>query len=116
VNHKAAIAILAEIDKGRPLDANELVAQIGKMNYFAISGGRGIKGQSSLLMPVHAGYWVTVTLDPSDTYTVRRIFCRAGKVFVKHEWTDVYCDEVGDVAYLASCHLDNYEVFDAVTA
>lgn len=116
MNHKAAMAILAEIDKGRPLFASELLEQIGKMNYFAISGGRAIKGHSSLLMPVHAGYWVTVTLDPSDTYTVRRIFARGGKVFIKHEWTDVYCDEVGDIAYLASCYLDNYEVQDAVTS
>lgn len=117
MNHKAAIAILAEIDTGRPLFATELLEQIGQMNYWAISGGRSIKGESSLLLPVHAGYWVSITLDASDTYTVRRIFSRGGKVFIKHEWADIYCDEVGDVAYHASCYLDEpQEVSYAVTS
>lgn len=106
MNMKAAIGILNQIDQGRTIEAREVIAQIGQMNYWAISGGRSIKGDSTVLLPVDAGYWVAVTLDASDTYTVRRVFVRAGKVTVKREWADVYCDEVGEIAYEASCFRD----------
>lgn len=116
MNRIAGLQILEELEEGRDLDARELIAQMGQMNYWAVSGGRCIVGRTSVVFPVAHGYWVSVTLDPSDTYTVRRIFTRAGKVFVKHVWSDVYCDEIGDVAYLASCYLDSVEASDAVTA
>jgi len=83
-------------------NATELLAQIGRMNVFAISGGRVIARKTGITLPVGCGYSVTVDLAGNDTYTVRRIFTRAGVVKVRGELTDVYCDEVGEAAYQAS--------------
>jgi len=87
----------------RECDARELVAQIGRMNVLAISGGRVLARETGVTLPVSNGYTVTVDLAWDDTYTVRRVFTRAGKVWVKGEQTGVYFDEVGEVAYRASC-------------
>ena len=84
-------------------DARTLIDQIGKMNILAISGGRVYARETGITLPVSAGYHVTVDLAAGDTYTVRRVFVRAGKRFVKGERTSVYCEEVGEVAYQASC-------------
>lgn len=80
------------------------LAQIGRMNVLAISGGRVLQNGETLVLPVGAGYSVEVDLDEgSDTYTVRRVFTRGAKRFVKGTLERVYCDEVGTVAYQASC-------------
>ena len=84
-------------------NASELAAQIGRMNIFAISGGRVTARQTGITLPVGCGYSVTVDLAGNDTYTVRRVFTRGGIAKIKGELTDVYCDEVGQVAYEASC-------------
>ena len=47
--------------------------------------------------------FVTVDLAGNDSYTVRRVFTRAGRTWVKGERTDIYCDQVGEQAYQASC-------------
>lgn len=79
------------------------IDQIGRMNLLAISGGRVRHDGDTLVLPIGSGYSVEVDLDlGSDTYTVRRVFRRAGKRWVKGEQTHVYCDEVGEVAYQAS--------------
>lgn len=94
---------------GRPFNAKELVSQIGQMNLFAISGGRvDISPNSdgeiiSVNLPVSNGYWVTIELAWDDTYTVSRVFKRGAKVFNKGTVSDVYCDQVGEIAYQASC-------------
>ena len=80
------------------------LAQIGRGNVLAISGGRFRQEGDVLVLPVAHGYSVEVELDPSDTYTVRRVFTRSGAPTVKAEVTDVYCDEVGEMAYRASCY------------
>lgn len=78
------------------------LAQIGKMNVLAISGGRVRAEGDTLVLPVSNGYRVEVDLDEgSDTYTVRRVFVRGAKRFVKGERTGVYCDELGEAAYQA---------------
>lgn len=85
------------------MDITTTLNQIGRMNLLAISGGRHRVEGHTLVLPVGAGYYVEVSLDvASDTYTVRRVFCRGGKTFVKGEQTYVYCDELGEVAYRAS--------------
>jgi hypothetical protein len=91
------------VSEFRPCDVDELLAQIGRMNVAAISGGRVIRRETGVTLPVSNGYSVTVDLDPSDTYVVRRVFTRAGQASVKGERCDVYCDEVGEIAYQASC-------------
>lgn len=90
-----------------------IIQQIGGRNIMAISGGRIKRSTDGLTieLPVAYGYSVTVTYDEgSDTYTVRRIFTRAGKQTIKHERDYVYCDEIGETAYQASCY-SNVPVF-----
>jgi hypothetical protein len=82
--------------------ATEIRRQIG-MNILAISGGRTKAIDNGIEMPCGAGYRVRVVLDPSDTYTVSRVFKRGGKEFPKGSRSNVYCDEVSEVAYFASC-------------
>ena len=85
------------------MNAEACVDQIGRMNVAAISGGRVISSDNAIVMPVASGYHVVVSLDASDTYTVRRVYTRKGKATVKAEWINVYADMVGEVAYAASC-------------
>jgi hypothetical protein len=82
--------------------ANTLLKQIGGMNILAISGGRKVLVDGTLVLPVGCGYTVEVDYcEGSDTYTVRRVFARGGKRWVKGELTYVYADEVGEAAYQA---------------
>lgn len=90
----------------RECDARVLLAQIGTMNVLAISGGRVQVRETGVTLPVRYGYRVTIDLAADDTYTVRRVLVRGSKVTVKREWEGVYCDNVGEVAYTASCYLD----------
>jgi hypothetical protein len=38
-----------------------------------------------------------------DDYEVRRVFRRGGKTWIKGAMRGVYCDDVGEIAYQASC-------------
>lgn len=86
----------------RSCDTSELLGQIGRMNLFAISGGRVLRRDTGVTLPVGNGYSVTVDLAANDTYTVRRVFKRGAKVWVKGEQSEVYCEDVGEQAYQAS--------------
>lgn len=89
---------------------NDTLAQIGIANFLAISGGRARVSADmpyTLVLPVSNGYSVEIYLDPTDTYTVRRVFTRGGKRWIKGEIEDVYCDQVGNIAYEASCFRSN---------
>ena len=98
------IAAIAEITAdGAQMDHRQTLFHIGGMNRAAISGGRVHGTQNAVIMPVSNGYHVVVSLAPNDTYTVQRVFARAGKATVKAEWSDVYAHQVGEVAYQASC-------------
>lgn len=88
-------------DQFVPCDTQTLIQQIGIRNILAISGGRVGKRETGITLPVSNGYSVTVDLAGNDTYTVRRVFTRAGKVSIKGELENVYCDQVGEVAYQA---------------
>ena len=93
----------------RPFDEDVLIDQIGRMNVFAISGGRvGVvknnEGETiEVELPCGAGYRISIILAWDDTYTVTRQFVRAGTVFQKGTIEGVYCDQVGEIAYKASC-------------
>jgi len=91
-----------------------MVEQIGMMNILAISGGRKIAVDDvTLHLPVSNGYVVEIQYDEQmDTYTVRRVFRRGGKQFIKGEVKDVYCDELGEVAYQAHA-FQSYEFGEA---
>jgi hypothetical protein len=98
----------------RECDTSVLLAQIGRMNVLAISGGRVIRRETGVTLPVGAGYSVTVDYDWGDDYVVRRVFKRGAKVWIKGERRGVYMDEVGDAAYRASS-FRSYDFGDAVT-
>ena len=100
---------------GRPFDEDTLIQQIGIRNVAAISGGRvGVfkpEGECvEVELPVSAGYLVRITLAWDDTYTVERVLRRRakGKSYkeskVLGRLSGVYCDQVGEVAYAASCY------------
>lgn len=82
-----------------PQERQQIVEQIGA-HIWAISGGRVVAIDGGVELPAGSGYRVRVVLDPSDTYTVTRVFIRGGREFAKGDRTNVYCDEVGNVAYL----------------
>lgn len=91
-------------DTGRDLDWGQLRQQIGRMTVLAISGGRVVRlGQSRVALPVSNGYFVLITIEADDTYSVSRVRIHGGKVFHKGSRTDVYCDDIGGAAYYASC-------------
>lgn len=91
----------------RDCDAPTLLAQIGKMNVAAISGLRVDVYDDGVVLPVSNGYSVHVILAADDTYTVRRVLKRGAQSWVKGEQTGVYCEEVGEAAYQASCFQSN---------
>lgn len=82
----------------------EIVRQIGAGNLMAISGGRTLPIKGGVSLPVSAGYHVHVELEPNDTYTVTRWFARCGKFHQHGQVANVYAEQVGQVAYRASCH------------
>jgi hypothetical protein len=95
---------------GWPSDAAVQTAlhQIGRGNVLAISGGRVAHGtDGALILPVRYGYDVAVILDQAtDTYVVERRFRRGNRRWVKARWTNVYAEDLGEVAYTASCYAD----------
>jgi hypothetical protein len=104
--------VINQFDLFKSINETELLTQIGAMNVMAISGGCRYALYNTrsevvgLRFPAGAGYWVDVLLAGDDTYTVRRVFIRGGKEFIKGELTGVYCDEIGEVAYVASCYVN----------
>jgi hypothetical protein len=88
---------------GREIIWDQLRRQIG-MNLLAISGGRWAReGASTIRLPAGAGFHVFITLEADDTYTVRRVFIRGGKMFDHGVRRDVYAEEISEVAYFCSC-------------
>lgn len=91
-----------------------MLRQIGTMNVLAICGGRVYALPDGLDLPVGCGYHVYVRYTPSDDYTVERVFRRSGVDYSHGVESGVYCDEVGEVAYRASCFRnDNSEYWPA---
>jgi hypothetical protein len=84
-----------------------MAEQIGRMNILAVSGGRLTPiDEHTLDLPVNQGYRVRVIYNPvPDLYTVQRILRRGAKEWIKGELTNVYCDELGEAVYGASCYV-----------
>lgn len=93
-----------------PTVTNIMVQQIGAMNMLAISGARFTRvNDLTIVLPVRYGYRVRVTYQPgSDTYKVERLYNRGGKTWVKGTMNRVYCENLGEAAYHASCYLDSF--------
>ena len=93
---------------GRPFNEDELIRQIGQMNIYAISGGRVYVSKHKnetvgIDLPCGAGYRVSVELGWNDTWTVTRQYVRKGIIFNKGSFSNVYPEQVGEIAYQASC-------------
>lgn len=102
------------IREGRYCDPKVIRDQIGLMTVMAVSGGRwgSIRDNSGeaigIFLPCGTNRTVEVTLSFMDTYTVRRYRQivrgeRSGEDIMEYEATDVYCDQISEVAYTASC-------------
>ncbi len=85
-------------------DHNTMIEQIGMMNIMAVSGGRGTKRPTGMTFPINYGYCVEVDYAANDTYTVQRVRYAKGKRWVKGLVENVYCDELGEMVYRASCY------------
>ena len=89
-----------------------MIDQIGRMNIFAISGGRvGVtknnQGETvEVELKVGKGYRVSISLGWDDTWIVSRQFVRKGVVSDKGTLTGVFADQVGEIAYKASCFVN----------
>ena len=106
-----------KVSKGRPFSVEVLKNQIGFWNIGAISGGRvyidgatynrEYKTTEQVELPVAYGYRVRITLGWDDTYTVSRVIVKNTKKgiseVIKGTVEGVYCENVGEVAYKASC-------------
>lgn len=82
--------------------ANELLRWIGSGNLGSISGFRKRLHGGQLYLPVSNGYSVRISLAGDDTWTVERVFTRSGRETVR-KMEGIYCDQVGEIAYRASC-------------
>lgn len=102
------------IREGRQCDPKVLRDQIGIMTVMAVSGGRWGSIRTSdgepigIILPCGTNRSVEVTLSFLDTYTVRRYRQvvkgeRRGDDIVEHEATNVYCDQISDAVFTASC-------------
>lgn len=108
------LASLRGTADGRPCDPAVIVSQVGRLTVAGISGGRVVAiatpdgEKCGVLLPISGGRAVEIVLDWMDTYTVRRVRLvtrgkEAGTVVVESERVGVYCDEVSEVAWSASC-------------
>jgi len=101
--------------QGRECSPEILISQMGRMNLWAISGGKyGVITDPQdgvpvgIIMPCGGNRAVEVVLNFLDLYTVRRVRyvtagANKGEVVVEAELGDmIYCDEVGEYAYQAS--------------
>jgi hypothetical protein len=78
-----------------------ICAQIGMGNILSISGGRVRPLADGIELPVSHGYRVRVRLTAVDDYTVQRVQVRGGVEYDHGTKDRIYCDQVGEVAYLA---------------
>ena len=107
--------------EGRTCDPTEIIRQIGKMNLWAISGGRwgslrdAEQNTIGVWLPCGRGRMVEISLDFDDTYRVRcvrRVLrgAQRNQGIIETEVVGIYCDQVGEVAYQASCwRTNNYQ-------
>ena len=114
-NTELSLIALRNADRsGRECDPHEVIAQMGKMNFFAVCGGKWAKINASdgvtigLLMPCGESRAVEVVLNFLDLYEVRRVRRvnrgnEKGSLVVEYEVLDVYCENLGDAVYSASC-------------
>ena len=99
---------------GRECSPEVLISQMGRMNFLSISGGKYAQivdednYSVGMIMPCGGSRAVEVVLNFLDLYDVRRVrYITAGKnkgdIVVEHEVKDIYCEELANQAWRASC-------------
>lgn len=72
-----------------------VIEQLGGNKFLAMTGARDFVSNDNSLsfrVPSRSANFVTVVLDPSDTYTVKFSLVRGAVVKVVKELSGVYCD------------------------
>jgi hypothetical protein len=87
----------------------DMVDQIGRMNLLAILGGQVIRMSKGVRLPVSSGISVVIELNGNDTYTVKRAsscarFGAVETIYDHGQRTEVYCEQLAETAYVASCY------------
>lgn len=85
------------------VDRRVILEQIGFWNVGAISGGRVQASENGVILPVGYGYKVIVELNALDLYNVKRVYAKGAQVYKEWVVENVYAENVGEVAYQASC-------------
>lgn len=92
-----------------PEQRAEILRQLGRMNRMSIDGLRPATATwRGVSLTCGNGYRVEIDLDPSDTYTVRRVFVRGASRWIKGEVAGVYNVELPEVAYRAGMFRDSW--------
>ncbi len=83
--------------------ANTIWRQIGIQTKMACGAREPMGDANSLTFRVtikpNQRHKIVVTLDPSDTYTVKLYSVRNGEVKVVEEADDIYCEVLSEVIY-----------------
>jgi hypothetical protein len=97
-------------DSGRAISHAMMRTQIGKGTEMSVTGFRAPRqmNQSTIWFPCGNGYHVEIHIAADDTYTVRRIFQRGAKVWIKGEQAGVYADQIDEVFYRAGMFRDDW--------
>lgn len=82
-----------------------ILQAIGNDTVMAVCGGRMERsGPQAIRLHAGCGYRVEVTYEEgTDTFTVERLFERAGKITNKGTMYDVYVSELSTQVWAASC-------------
>lgn len=100
----------------RYADTQTVIDQIGRMTIMACAGTmkhvhvvrNTEKEPCGIIMWLGTNRACEVVLDWNDTYSVRRYRIitkgqKAGTIETEVEHSDIYCDQLSDVVYTASC-------------
>lgn len=114
-NTQAKLALQRLEDRqGRYCDTDTVLSQIGKATVFGVSGGKVVVVRDTegdpigVILPCGGNRAVEVVLNFLDLYDVRRVRLITsgndrGSVVVEHEVTDLYCDQLAESVWRASC-------------
>ncbi|MCC5807588.1 MAG: hypothetical protein JJU00_14790 [Opitutales bacterium] len=82
-----------------------MMDQIGEGTLLGVSGGRYIvRDSQTLRLPAGCGYAVDVRYNHGeDLYEVSRVYVRDGLTHVKGTRTRIYCDQLAETVWDASC-------------
>jgi hypothetical protein len=97
-------------ESARKISYAQLREQIGRGTEMGVTGFRTPRqmNDSTIWFACGNGYHVSVHIADNDTYTVRRMFVRGAKVWVKGEQANVYAEQLDEVFYRAGMFHDEW--------